>query len=101
MIRPEHSGKASEPRPGNRNPSRSGLLLIDNSQEKPSQTQIAGVAIASAMDDSHETSATADSLSPVVLLANSGKMNPDMHTLHIDEDLPDLSTLGAWSHPSS
>ncbi len=73
-----------------------GLLQVDKPPEEPSQTQITGVAIASAMDDSHETSATADSPSLVVRPANSGKMKPDMHTFRIDEGLPDLRAPGAW-----
>lgn len=43
-----------------------GLLQVDKPPEEPSQTQITGVAIASARDNSHETSATADSPSLVV-----------------------------------
>lgn len=101
LIRPGHSGHAGEPGSGNHNPSRSGLLQVDKPPEEPSQTQTTGVANASAMEDSHETSATADSPSAVVRPANSGRMEPGMHTLRIDEDLPDFRPLGLWYGPSS
>lgn len=92
LIRPGHSGHASEPRSGNRNPSRSGLLQVDKPPEEPSERQSTGVAIASTIDDGHETPPAPESLSSVVHSKKGGKM---------EEDLTEFSALGTWSDPSS